>query len=261
MKKVKKKTGSSKARSKRDLIKEQRLRLKSGSGKSNFIFLKADATQRLRNITTGEHDTPGLEVDQFYLGPELKGVISPHSIGLPCALWDFYVKCNSSDEDDDREIASSMGLRQRIVMPVYGFKDPKGKTPDLEGGAKLLLITPSLYEDWLEWYFDDEKGDPSDPKSGYDVKWKREGSGKMDTKYSIIDCKPTKAHPNFSKPIDLEKLLKESLPSYEETKTILSKFLGDMGDEEDEKSEKDTLLEKSKRRKGKSAKSKKRFKR
>lgn len=240
----KKKPAAKAGKSKLDLIKEQRNRLKSGKGGS-LLFIKADEVLRLRNVSTGEHSLPGLDITQFYLGAELKGVLSPHSIGLPCALMEYYNECKDSGDEDLEEVASSMSIRQRVVMPVYKYNDENGKAVDTNG-VKMLLITPRLYEDWLEWYSDPEKGDASDPVEGYDIKWSREGKGKLDTKYKMIDCKPTKAHKDFRKEVKLEELVAGILPSYEETKNILAKFLGTAGEEP----EGDALSERPKKKKG-----------
>jgi hypothetical protein len=74
-------------------------------------------------------------------------------------------------------------------MPFYRYKDEGGKEVDTEIGVKLAMLTSSQYQQLLNFYLEDEKGDFTDPDEGYDIKFIREGKGRMDTTYTVLDCK------------------------------------------------------------------------
>lgn len=207
---------------------------KGGGGKGGFFFVSKPGKYRMRSVPVQEDFENGLEVIQYYLGPEIKGVISPASIGLPCALEEHYQSLRESDDEDDKDIAAKMSRRIRYVMPHYRYKDLDGKEVDEEAGVKLLLMTGGMYNDWVDFYLEKEIGDPSDPINGFDIKYGREGSGKMDTEYTLLQCKNTRCHKKFATPVNPEELLKKSLPSYEETEEYLKKFLGTTEDEEED---------------------------
>lgn len=238
--------------SKKEKLKKRRAKLATKGGGGDMFYIGKPGTYRMRSVPVPEDMENAIEVIQFYLGPEIKGVISPASIGLPCALEEQYQACKESDDEDDQDTAANMKRRTKFVMPHYRFKDEKGKDVDYEAGVRLLLMSGGQYQDWLDYYLEDEIGDPSDPLDGFDIKYKREGSGQFDTEYTLLNCKPTKCDKKFRGPYNPEELLKKTLPSYEETKNFLARFMGTTEDDEDE----DALHEK----KSKKVKSTKRAK-
>lgn len=80
----------------------------------------------------------------------------------------------------------------------------------------------------------------TDPKTGYDIKVIRSGSGKLDTTYSARACKPTKLDKKYQGTIDLEGIVRSQIKSYDELEDLLSQYLNeDHGDDdEDDKSKK-----------------------
>lgn len=80
----------------------------------------------------------------------------------------------------------------------------------------------------------------TDPKTGYDIKVIRSGSGKLDTTYSARACKPTKLDKKYQGTIDLEGIVRSQIKSYDELEDLLSQYLNeDHGDDDDDdKSEK-----------------------
>ena len=63
---------------------------------------------------------------------------------------------------------------------------------------------------------EDEAGDMTDPRTGYDIKIIRSGSGKNDTTYSARACKPTKLDKKYSGNVDLESIVRSQIKDYDE---------------------------------------------
>lgn len=142
---------------------------------------------------------------------------------------------NSKDEDD-KELAKTLVPRRRYVIggPVYA--DEKGTKFDYEGKDKGVLVPRSVYQDIIDLYLDeDEAGDMTDPRNGYDIKIIRSGSGKLDTTYSARACKPTKLDKKYQGTVDLEGIVRSQIKSYDELEELLAKFLNeDHGGDDDE---------------------------
>lgn len=232
--------------SKLQKMKARRAKLTEKGGAGAMFYIGKPGTYRMRSVPVEDDMENGIEVIQFYLGAEIKGVISPASLGLPCALEAHYQSLRESGDEDDKVTAGQMSRRIRYVMPHYRYKDEKGKEIDEEAGVKLLLMTNGQYQAWIDYYLEEEIGDPSDPTNGFDIKYKREGSGKMDTEYSLLNCQPTKCHKAFAKKVNPEEMLKKALPTYDETKAYLNQFLGAAQDDDEDE---DDLQEKAPKKK------------
>ena len=203
-------------------LKDLKSRIKGGG---KFFIIKDEGTIRMRPLPVGESE-PGIEAVYFYLGKDIKGVISPASFGEPCAIMDSYNELKDSKDPDDKDLAATFRPKKRFFVPHIKYLDDKGLKVDDDSGAKLLILTNDLYQELLElWLDDDEAGDFTDPKKGYDLKYTRSGKGQFDTSYSVRACKPTKLDKKYNKEYNPEKMLKEIMPTYEETKDLLDKFL------------------------------------
>lgn len=228
----------------KERLKRRREELKNRGSGGDLIFIKADTEIRVRILPVGEENEFIKEVVHFYLGSDIKGVISPATFGEPCAIMEAYEQLKSSDDDDDRELASQFSPKSRYLAPVAVYKDLKGKQLDEEKTGKFVLITGGLYQEILDKYLDeDEWGDMTDPVTGYDLKLKRTGSGKMDTEYFLTPCKPTPAPKGWkSKVFDIDEELRKIMPSYEETQRLVNQYLNlgssDLDEDEDEKPKK-----------------------
>ena len=146
----------------------------------------------------------------------------------------------SSKDDVDKNLAKLIVPRRRYVIGGIVYDDEKGTKVGYEGKDKGVLVPSSVYQDIIDLYLDeDEAGDMTDYKTGYDIKIKRSGSGKFDTTYSATQCKPTKLDKKYQGQLDLESIVRSQIKSYEELEEILAKFLKeDHGDDEDEEPKK-----------------------
>ena len=218
--------------------KAQELRTRGNSG--NIFFLKADSKVRIRILNVGEEEEFIKEVSQFYLGEEIKGVISPVTFDEPCAIYEEYQKLASSKDAEDKELAKKFSPKKKYLAYCLIYKDMKGKEVD-ESSPKFVLLTSGVYQTIIELFLDEEEwGDMTRPdEEGYDLKISRTGSGKNDTEYTVTPCSKSALPKEFkSKVFDLDKEVKKIIPSYEETKDYLDKFLGNSSDDDEDDDDK-----------------------
>lgn len=223
----------------RKKLLRRKKKLKESSGKGDFIFIKPNTTIRFRPLPVPEDEEFGMEVIQFYLGQEIKGVISPKTVGQPCALYEKWLELKDSEDEDDKNLASKLAPKKRYVVPVIKKKDKLGLEVDTQTGVRMILLAGGAYQQMVDLFLDPEQGDFTNTLEGYDIKLTRTGSGQFDTKYSTIPCKPSKTPKEYRGVIDLKEMLTKALPTYKETKELLNKFLGlDEGDERPTKKKK-----------------------
>jgi hypothetical protein len=238
----------------KERLAKKRENLKSGGGSFKTFIIKEGKT-RFRHVPVGDEKDWSIEATTFFLGKEIGLVVSPHTFGEKCALYNAYKEMSESSDPDDRELSKKLKPGRRLYSPVGKYKDEKGKEPDVEAGVKLLPLTTGIAQDLIELYLDDEFGDFTDAKNGYDIKYQRTGKGKTDTEYAIIRCDKTKLPKCWAGTYDPEKMLREITPSYKETKAMLEKFLSipseDEGEEKPKKKKKSSDDEKPLKKKKK----------
>lgn len=251
----KKKKLSSSGKTTREKMLERKKQLENRSKGGGLIFPK-EGTLRVRIKSPGEDKELGIEVIQFYLG-EMGGIISPATFDEPCPFMEKYQELKESDDEDDKELAKRLIPRKRYIIGVIGYKDDKGKEIDPEMVNKGCLIPTSVYQDIVDLYLDeDEWGDMTDDIEGYDIKITRSGKGKTDTKYTTSPCQKKPLDKKYRGTIDLEKVVKSIIPSYEDLEEKLKKFLNESTEDEDDEDErpkkKKLLNDKDKKKKKKS---------
>lgn len=214
----------------RDKLEKRKKEIKESQGGMPF-FMQKEGTGRYRVLAVGAEEEPGIEIITFWLGDQ-KNVISPATFGMPCAIMDKYNKLSSGNEDDKTD-AAKFKPKKKYAVAAGRYTDPKdGKSYDKASGIKPLLLIPGTYDGLVDLMLDEEQGDFTDPKEGYDVKIKREGTTQYDTEYKIIPCKPTKIFSEWKGFHDIEQMVKDIMPSYEETKDKIKKFLNSSGDDD-----------------------------
>ena len=215
-------------------LEAKRKELADRSAGGQFLIIKEGVT-RVRHLPVGDENEYVVEATTFYLGDKIKGVISPRTVNKKCAIMETYEKLSSSKKAEDRELAAKFKPQKKYFSPVIKYKDEKGKEIDTETGVKMLQMTNGLYQDTLDLFLDDEQGDFTDPKAGYDLKYKRTGKTKTDTEYNVTPCKPTPLSKKYAgKLYDPVELFKAMLPTYEETKQKIEEFLSGATIEEEE---------------------------
>lgn len=234
IKKEKKKSTGSSTREKM-LARKKKLEEK-GSG--NGLIFPKEGTLRMRIKSPGDDQELGMEVIQFYI-PGVGGVISPATFDEPCPFMEKYEELKQSKDEDDKELAKRLIPRRRYVIGGIIYKDDKGTGVDYEGQNRGVLIAGAVYQDIIDLYLDeDEAGDMTDPVTGYDIKITRSGSGKFDTTYSVRQCKPSKLDKKYRSDLDLEKIVRDQIKSYDELEEELNKFLNEAPDDEEDDAQK-----------------------
>ncbi|MEG0579633.1 MAG: hypothetical protein RR490_06940, partial [Niameybacter sp.] len=220
------------------LIRRKKELEKRGSG-GGIIFPK-EGTIRFRIKDPGEDSELAIEILQVYLGPKLGGIISPATFGEPCPFMEKYQELKKSKDDDDLETAKKLTPKHKYVCGIVGYKDEKGKEVDPDRVDKLLMIPKNAYQDIIDLYLDeDEWGDMTSAKNGYDIKLNRTGKGQLDTTYTVSPCQKKPLDKKFAKPMDVEAELRKHIPSYEELEEKLEEFLcGGVDDEDDDEPKK-----------------------
>ena len=248
MKKEKKKLSSSGQTTREKMLARKKKLAEKGSG-NGFVF-PGNGTTRIRIVSAGPNEELGVEVIRFYLKDH--SIISPASFDEPCPVMDKYKELKDSKDEDDKKLAKKFVPSRRYVIAGLVYKDEKGKEFDYDGKPRLVMIPSSVYQDIIELYLDeDEAGDMTDPKNGYDIKIDRSGSGKFDTSYSVRNCKPTKVDKELLKPVDLISMVKSQIKPYEEIEEELNKFLNNSPDDYDDEDEEESRKKKKDKKKKK----------
>jgi len=211
----------------KERLAQKREDIKNKSKSFAYYAIK-EGTTRFRHLPVGEEKDWSIEAICFFLGMEIGLVISPATFGEKCALMQAHTELSSSKSEKDRELAKRLKPSRKFFSPVVKYLDEKGKDLDVDGGAKLLALTPGTVNEVIDLFLDeDEAGDFTNPQTGYDLKYSRTGKGKMDTEYTVRACKPTALrNKKFAgKTYDPEAMLREIMSSYKDTKVKLEKFL------------------------------------
>lgn len=236
-KKVAPSASSGKVKTTREKMMERKKMMESRGNGKGLIFPK-EGTLRIRLKSPGPEEELGIEVVQFYLGPDLGGVISPATFDEPCPFMERYKELKNSSDDDDKALAKLIVPKTRYVVGGIIYKDEKGKEVDEERIDRGVLIPTSVYQDITDLYLDvDEWGDMTDNSEGYDIKISRSGKGKNDTTYSVSPCQKKPLDKKFRGYLELEKIVRAQIKSYDELEELLNKFLKLPTDDEDDEDE------------------------
>jgi len=220
------------SKSMRERLQKRKEELSKKGMKIPYFIFK-EGTHRMRLVPVDSEKEFAIEATFFFLSKEIGGVISPITFNEPCAIMEAYQKLKNSKKEDDRELAKKISPRKRYFALHYKYADEKGKKVDMEAGVRLAILTNQQYQDLIDLYLDDEAGDMTDPKDGYDIKYKRTGSGQFDTEYTVLRCNPTRIAKEFrGKIYDTEKALRKIIPTYEETQGFVKQILGSSEDED-----------------------------
>ena len=214
----------------KERMAEKRKEIADRSKNGSVIFLK-EGTTRIRVLPVGEDNDFSVEATHFYLGQEIKGVFSPSTLEKPCPILEKYNELKEGSAED-KDLAKTFYPKKKYLVPCLIYKDEKGKEIDEERSGKLVMIPSSIFGQILDSFLDTEFGDFTDSDTGYDIKLIRSGKGKTDTEYSIRPMPSSKVKSKkWRKEIDLNKLVEEAIPSYEEAEDKLAQFLVESGND------------------------------
>lgn len=231
-----------------DRLRKRKESLKNNGGDNSFFFIK-EGTLRARPLPVGEDNEFALEVMYFYMNKELGGFISPATFGEPCAMMEAHLKLKKSKKPEDNALAKQISPKKKFCAAHIKYSDDKGKIIDEAAGVRLILLTGGQYQELIDLYLDDdEAGDFTNAKTGYDIKYDRTGSGQFDTVYKVRPCKPTPLAKKYNKIYDLTQMAKAATPSYEQTLEYVEKILGSTEGKKKVKSDLDSPVKKKKKK-------------
>jgi hypothetical protein len=215
-------------------MQDQAEKLKSGGGQYNTFIFPKPGTYRHRHVNVGKDNDIAIEATCYFLSKDLGMVVSPKTFGGKCALTEAYEELKNSSKTKDQELAKKLKPKKRFLSLSYRYKDEKGKEVDTENGVKITMLMPDQYQNMIDMYLDEECGDFTDNKTGYDILHKRVGTGQFDTTYSSVHRSPTKVHPDYKGPYNLEEAVKALIPTYKATVELRDKFFNIPAEEEDD---------------------------
>ena len=218
----------------KEKLRKKRTELSSGGGKGNVLYIK-EGTTRVRVLPI-QQEMLAAEVVHFYFNEKLKGLYSASTLKEPCPVVEAYTELKNSRDESDQDIAKRISPKKAYLIPVVVYSDDKGKSIDAENSGKLMKISNNVYQAIIDLYLDDDEwGDMTDPKEGYDIKITRTGKGKNDTEYTVAPCKNTPLDKAWAKKsVDLDAMVKELIEPYDSAKAKLEEFLGVDLDEDDD---------------------------
>lgn len=218
----------------REKMLARKKQLESKGNGSGLVYPKEGVT-RVRLKSPGMDQEIAIEIIHFYLGGDMGSVISPATFDEPCPFMEKYKELKESDDDDDKELAKKLVPKRKYIVGGILYKDEKGKEVDPDRVDKGIMIARGVYQDIIELFLDeDEWGDMTDSKEGYDIKITRSGKGKNDTEYTVSPCQRKPLDKKYQGYIDLEKIVRGQIPTYDDLTSTLNKFLKVSSDDEDE---------------------------
>ncbi len=218
----------------RDKMLARKKQLESKGNGSGLVYPKEGVT-RVRLKSPGMDQEIAIEIIHFYLGGDLGSVISPATFVEACPFMEKYKELKESDDDDDKELAKRLVPKRKYIVGGTLYKDEKGKEIDTDRVDKGIMIARGVYQDIIELFLDeDEWGDMTDPKEGYDIKITRSGKGKNDTEYTVSPCQKKPLEKKYQGYIDLEKIVRGQIPTYADLEQTLNKYLKVSGNDEEE---------------------------
>jgi len=225
---------SSKKLSTREKLMLRQKKLKERGGSSNFYTFKEGKT-RIRILPVPDDQEQGVEITNFYMGKGMEpmSIISPKSFDEPCPFFELYTKLSKSKKEEDQNLAKRLKPGKKYLVYALVTTDESSKNYDTQRGPQFYMISNGVYDALIDLYLDEESGDFTDPKTGYDVKIVRSGTGKQDTEYKVIACKPTALPKEYAKVVDPVAKVREMILSYDELEELLQKYVNMDPEEED----------------------------
>lgn len=154
-------------------------------------------------------------------------ILCPTTYEEDCPICEF-VSALWKGSDEDKEQAKAIGrkLRYFIQVNIVALKKPDGEVVNFEPKVKILGTSETIVKCLAEHMQNEDYGDLTDPKTGRNIRIKREGKGKNTTRYGDPTPRPNaSAIENFEELekgiVDLNEYVMKSKKSYEQIKAIL----------------------------------------
>jgi len=145
------------------------------SGGSNFKYLTLNEGEtRVRALPwrTGVKEGEPILERHFYKFGTSKRVLAPFQFNLPDPIHDYVISLYKKKTPEDKEIANKLRAKMTGYLPVV----ERGKEGE---GCVVWSFTPFVYKRVLGFWVDEEIGDVTDPKEGFDLKISLVPNGKF----------------------------------------------------------------------------------
>ena len=134
------------------------------SGKNNNVFWKPEVGTHLIRILPSEDGDPVKELHFHYNMAERGGVMCPkRNFGDACPICEFATSLYREGTPDSQDQAKKLFVTQRYYAPSI----IRGQE---ERGPVLWSFPKSAYKAIIETILDEDYGDVTDPKKGFDLK-------------------------------------------------------------------------------------------
>jgi hypothetical protein len=148
-----------------DKIKSKLDQLTGQAPRRNQIFWRPDVGEHtIRLLPFKDNDGQPFKERWFYYdivdGP---GILAPVKMGMPDPVNEFAQKLYKDGSDSSRELAKKLRPKMRAYAPVV----VRGEE---EKGVRLWAFGQMVYTGLLRLFLDEDYGDITDPKEGFDVK-------------------------------------------------------------------------------------------
>jgi|TARA_Y100000034_G_scaffold125307_1_gene174646 hypothetical protein len=143
---------------------------KTGMGNADFLekFLMMDEGTTNVRILPWKDDEKNFYAETAIHRIDDTNYHCPRVKGEPCPMCDLNHRLWKTKDDGNIEIARSIKARQRFYMNVVDRRDNK---------VKILSCGVKLYSKILDAFFDDDYGDLTETKDGWDFKIVKEKTG------------------------------------------------------------------------------------
>lgn len=152
------------------------------SSRRNTFWKAKEGQNSFRVLRAKEGDPWYVDVEVHYgLGPEGKDRV-PCLLFLGeanCPACDDIAKLKSSSSQSDRDRADKIKPSHHCLINILDL-DAIGK------GVQIWAASETKAFELMEYYIDPEWGDFTHPKTGYEIRMKRTGTGRNDTSYGAI---------------------------------------------------------------------------
>lgn len=161
------------------------------TGGSDF-WNPSDGETRIRVMPPATEDQDDFwfkTATHFNVGPDERAVPCPSESGIrdSCFLCRLGKRLGRGDEDEQAE-AEDIGARPRFLISIVDYADP-------EEGVQVWPCPVTVFRQLKKFRLnEDEYGDMTDLKEGYDIIVERAGSG-INTKYDATPARKNSAFP------------------------------------------------------------------
>jgi len=115
------------------------------------------------------------------VGPAKRKINCRHMLGAneQCPVCDFAAQLKASGRSDEKAQGEDLDVSTRYAMNIIDLKDTAS-------GVQVFEASKTLFQDILAIFLDPDFGDIDSLERGRHLKIKRVGTGKFDTRYSLI---------------------------------------------------------------------------